>query len=54
MSDAKGRPTIAPTACILDDGRGTLANVLDREEMIKENFCYRTGIINGEWRLTLH
>ena len=57
MYDAEGHPTIAHTACILDDGRRTWANVLDREEvesMIKEEFCYRTGIINGKGHLTLH
>ena len=57
MYDAEARPSVAHAACLLDDGRRTWANVTDRdtvEAMLTEEFCGRTGTIDGAGGLSLH
>lgn len=50
MYDPEGAPKVAHTACLLDDGRRTWANVTDRDTvgaMMVEEFCGRSGVIDG-------
>jgi len=50
MYDARGAPRLAHTACLLDDGRRTWANVTDRDTvgaMMAAEFCGRNGRIDG-------
>jgi acetyl-CoA C-acetyltransferase len=50
MYDAEARPSRAHTACLLDDGRRTWANVTDADTvaaMTREEFCGRAGTIDG-------
>ena len=54
MYDANGAPQIAHTACLLDDGRRTWANVTDRDTvgaMMAQEFCGRSGVIDGSGNL---
>lgn len=56
MYDAEGAPHVAHTACLLDDGRRTWANVTDRDTvgaMMAEEFCGRCGNIDGAGSLRL-
>ncbi len=57
MYGADGTPTTAHTACLLDDGERTWANVTDRDTvaaMMKEEFCGRTGTIDGDGGIRLN
>ena len=57
MYDAAGAPEKAHTACLLDDGRRTWANVTDLDTvaaMMQEEFCGRGGTIDGDGGLTVN
>ena len=57
MYSQDGSPQVAHTACLLDDGRRTWANVTDLDTvgaMMKEEFCGRSGTIDGEGGLRLN
>lgn len=50
MYGPDGKPSTAHTACLLDGGERTWANVTDTDTvaaMMKEEFCGRTGTIDG-------
>ncbi|MEL0021386.1 MAG: acetyl-CoA acetyltransferase [Rickettsiales bacterium] len=50
MYDAEARPSRAHTACLLDDGRRTWANVTDADTvaaMTREEFCGRAATVDG-------
>ena len=56
MYDSQGRPNVAHTACLLDDGRRTWANITDGDTvaaMTQEEFCGRSGTIDGTGILLL-
>lgn len=57
MYAAAGTPEKAHTACLLDDGRRTWANVTDKDTvaaMMREEFCGRSGMIDGDGGLTIN
>ena len=57
MYDAAGSPEKAHAACLLDDGRRTWANVTDLDTvgaMMREEFCGRSGTIDGDGGLTIN
>ncbi len=57
MYDAAGAPEKAHTACLLDDGRRTWANITDLDTvaaMMREEFCGRGGRIDGDGGLTIN
>ncbi|MDD9903167.1 MAG: acetyl-CoA acetyltransferase [Rhodospirillaceae bacterium] len=57
MYDAAGSPEKAHAACLLDDGRRTWANVTDLDTvgaMMREEFCGRSGTIDGDGGLTVN
>ena len=57
MYGPDGAPNVAHTACLLDDGRRTWANVTDLDTvgaMIAEEFCGRDGTIDGAGTLRLN
>ena len=50
-----GRAQIAHVACLVDEGERTWANVTDPETLLamtQEEFCGRTGTIDGKGNLT--
>ena len=54
---AAGSPEKAHAACLLDDGRRTWANVTDLDTvgaMMREEFCGRSGTIDGDGGLTIN
>ena len=56
MYDADAQPSTAHAACLLDDGRRTWANIVDRDTvaaMTREEYCGRSGKIDGAGGLTL-
>jgi len=56
MYDADAQPSMAHAACLLDDGRRTWANIVDRDTvaaMTREEYCGRVGEIDGAGGLTL-
>ncbi len=56
MYGPEGQPSMAHTACLLDDGRRTWANVTDLDAvgaMMNEEFCGRDGTIDGAGTLRL-
>ena len=56
MYDADAKPSVAHTACLLDDGRRTWANVTDGDTvsaMMREEFCGRSGRIDGAGALSV-
>ena len=57
MYDAAGSPEKAHAACLLDDGRRTWAKVTDLDmvgAMMREEFCGRSGTIDGDGGLTIN
>ncbi|MGB0552524.1 MAG: acetyl-CoA acetyltransferase [Alphaproteobacteria bacterium] len=56
MYDADAQPSTVHAACLLDDGRRTWANIVDRDTvaaMTREEYCGRVGKIDGAGGLTL-
>ena len=57
MYDTEAKPTMAHAACLLDDGCRTWSNVTDEDtilEMMQEEFCGRSGRIDGEGNLSIY
>jgi hypothetical protein len=56
MYGADGKPSTAHTACLLDGGERTWANITDADTvaaMMTEEFCGRSGTIDGAGALRL-